>query len=235
VKLRTTVLAFPFLCGCYLFPGYTPDLEPITNVVPSLTGVSVVPVRAQNPEASGVWTQAIANNLLRVDGIDSVRFTTGAEPEVFAPARAPRPEPGTQGVFALEIRAFNPYYPPSAQVEVSFYRSPGSTPANRDAIFLERRGTAQVSPTRGSTTPWLRFQLSLRADDPKTMRLLKRYARSQGDADRGFDKLDRIVRISNRFIDFVVHETIRECFQRLETKENPDGVDDELVDGRSGS
>ena len=86
------------------------------------------------------------------------------------------------------------------------------------------------------TGPWISFQLHLRADDPDVARKLARYARSQGDHDRGFDQSDRILRISDRFIDFGAFETVRECFNRINsTEEESDGWLQQLLDGDLGS
>ena len=63
---------------------------------------------------------------------------------------------------------------------------------------------------------------------------LKRFAKSQGDQDRGMDAEDRVSRIPDRFIDFVFHETLKECFARIGTKEKEtDGFLRKLFAGSS--
>ncbi len=52
----------------------------------------------------------------------------------------------------------------------------------------------------------------------------------------GFEPIDRILRISDRFIDFVVYETVKECFYRIDSSEREsDGFLRKLINGDLGS
>ena len=175
------------LCGCSLIPGWTPDLPLIDNGVALLKSVSLVPVVAESPEASGTWTRSLQSGLLKVDGVDSVRFTT-AQPSRILDSMGDTPPivEGTQGLLEVKLIGFDPYYPPSAQLEVNFYLPRRSGAPVGDVIFLERQGTTGPDSATEHQGPWIHFQLDLRTDDPVTMRRLRRYARAQGAKDRGF-------------------------------------------------
>ena len=128
---------------------------------------------------------------------------------------------------------FDPYYPPAALVEVNFYLPPEATGTGYDPLTLDRMGTAPGSSQATDQGPWLRFQRRYSADDSGVMESIRSYAASAGDTERGFDPVDRIVRISDRFMDFVLYETLKECFSRIDTKEEEsDGFLGKLLDGR---
>ena len=218
-------------------PWHTWKLDPIRNPVPGLIAVSVLPVHADSLDNSASWIQALESNLLRVEGMQTVRVATPPSKRLLT---GPDPKlsvvEGTQGLIELKVRGFDPYYPPSAQVEVNVY-FPGQTQQKQDSVLqLERMGVATQTSGRKTLKARLSFQLDIRADDPQVAERLKHYARCQGDGDRGFSPTDRILRISDRFIDFVVYETVKECFYRIDSSEREsDGFLRKLINGDLGS
>ncbi len=202
------------------FPAAKPR-DPIPNPLPALDDITVA--RVATPEEFGdrAWTELLEAALLAVDGIDRVHrierpaTNGGGESKRDMPAL----DPSSRGLLAVRVLSFDPYYPPVAHVEVDFFMARGAYEEDRSVVELERLGSAPHRATQTERTPWIRFQKVFSVADPGVAERLRRFARSQGDEKRGTTPVDRMVLISDRFMDFVMHETVRECFARIETKE----------------
>ncbi|MEM7262291.1 MAG: hypothetical protein AAF488_09905 [Planctomycetota bacterium] len=210
------LLVLTSLC---LLPGC--GMLRINNPVEGLSEVSLLPIAAESLERSQTWTDAFRKNLLRVNGIDRVVLTDyGMQhgqptPASFTLDDLPIAQ-GSQALLEIQVLTFDPYYPPSASVEVNLYVPGGMRPADDAGLDLDRQG---AMPRRGShraAEHRLTFQKHLRADDPATAWEVEKYALLQLDDDRGMDGVDRVLRSSKRFIDFVAYETLEEVFSRVE-------------------
>ncbi len=234
---RSAVCAFlcVFLSGCASWPFRTPGQE-IHNPVPDLREVSVIPVSAANAADSELWTQRLEEALLLVDGVQRVR--------VLAPTPRPGSENGaptvrelaeeTQCLLELKVLSFDPYFPPSARIEANFYLPPSGSHSSWDPVTMDRLGTSPVSTTTGDRGPWFHFQRSYRADEAAVMKRVKRYAATLSNRERGFEAVDGVLRVSERYIGFVLHETLKECFSQIDRKEREsNGILSKLLNGGS--
>ncbi|MFQ5654434.1 MAG: hypothetical protein ACE5GW_06855 [Planctomycetota bacterium] len=201
--------------GCSLLPWHTRALPPIGNPIRGLEEIVLMPVEATEAEASDTWTQSLRGALLEVNGIDRVSLAAAIGPGEEPSRPLDALGKGAGGVLRVKVLDFDPYYPPSAHVEVSLFVPPRSHGTEREILTLERRGNAMEAVVASPRKPWIRFQRWIRSDDPRVMKDLERYARARVDRDRGFGDTDRILRISGRFIDFVAHEILKECFRRI--------------------
>lgn len=86
---------------------------------------------------------------------------------------------------------------------------------------LDRQGAAGGSPAHRKG-PWLRFETTCDAADPRLQKELSRFARAHYDDDRGMDAIDRVTRVSDRFMNFVFYRALTECFARWNKTEEPD-------------
>lgn len=217
--MRTTLLLSPLLVcalsGCSLIQQWWhPTIEPIENPGAPLRDVAILPVSASNAELGFTWTQLLRGQLLRVEGVDQVRVV---DPRSLSDANGSGPElpQGSQGLLHIKVLRFDPYYPPLAHLEVSFF-APQNATQDRSILTLDRNGTDAAHSGPVHNEPWVRFQTVYSADDPDVARSMESYAHAQGDNDRGLDSVDRIARVTDRYIDFVLYETLEECFGRIQ-------------------
>ena len=195
-----------------------PTLPPVENPLGSLTGVSLAPVSVPSEYADRKWTEQLRGALLRVDNLDNVPLV----PWSMADRKSRKlPELGadSQALLHLTVIEFDPYYPPSATVEVDFYIGHQALAPEMSIIEMERHGRPLGAKKQGPRSPWIRFQRVVNLTDPKVARRLARYAEAQGDNDRGLAGVDRVARVSDRYMDFVLHDTVQECFARISNKE----------------
>lgn len=219
----------PLLCGCSMIQKWfePPVLPEIANPVGKLEEIAIVPVAASSEEASLLWTELLRGELLRVRGLDRVRVIDPGD-EIRDPLELPQLPDSVQGLLEINVLRFDPYYPPVAHVEVNLYAPPGSSytagsKGGADAIMqLDRQGKDAERRTDGPRGPWVRFQKMFEADDPRIQRAIHEYAAVLDDNDRGISSVDRVTRISDEFAAFVVYETLKECFHRLDPQGEPD-------------
>ena len=224
--LTASLVLLP-LCGC---TAIRKPLEPVHNPVDALQEVMLIPVGAENADSSQQWTRQLQQALLKVEGIQRVQS--------LPPSAADNPtallRSANRCLLEVNVLDFDAYYPPYAVVEVNFYVPPQAHSAAWDPLQMERMGRAKGSVQQSDRGPWLRFQKRYGADDMKVMQALTRYAMSSGDDSRGLDPVDRVIQISDRFVDFVFYETLKECFSRLDRKEEEsNGFLGELLNGGS--
>ncbi|MFN0060596.1 MAG: hypothetical protein ACKVX7_19240 [Planctomycetota bacterium] len=208
--------------GCALTTRTLP-LAPIVNPLSHVKEIRLTPIISTDHATSLTWTDCVRDHLLRVKGIERVVIgqsgastaTNGVVPATLKAADA------AEARLEIRVLSFNPFYPPSASVEVEFDTAPGPRGAPRDGMFLERRGTAHEPAAEPAAPSSGRFQLVLRAEDSETAALIQRYAWSQGDHDRGYAQTDRILRVSDRYIDFVAYQCVQETFARLNERNAP--------------
>lgn len=221
VTLATFALAALTLPGCSLIRSWFPPrpLPPIASHVAGLAEIAIVPVAAASADDSLRWTEHLERQLLCIDGIERVRLVT---PEQVRARTGNPPELGSaQGLLSVAVLRYDPFYPPSAHLEIALY-APDRQPApDRTLLALERNGHANGEEST-QRSPWVRFQTVIRADDAAVNRRLLAHARAQADEDRGLDGFDRLTRISDRFIDFALHEALARTFGRIE-EGRPDG------------
>ena len=192
----------------------------IDSPMEELHEVSLLPVIAESINKSQSWTDSFRKNLLRVEGIDRVVLTeypvTDGQPMPASYSQDELPIAETsQALVEIKLLTFDPYYPPSASLEVNLYVPSGIQKKDDPGMSLDRQGQMPLRGFGRIAKHKMTFQLVYRADDPKTNFELKKYAWAQSDDDRGMTSVDRIVRSSDRFIDFVAFETIEESCARL--------------------
>lgn len=199
-----TILAMLCFAGCAAVPM---PLAPIANPIPTLDEVSIVPVAARDLDESENWTRHLQSALLRVDGVDRIALRPPLDSDG-APSLA-----GHQAVLAIDVIEFDAYIP-SASLEVALYVP--NTSGAWDPLTMDRQGAAPVNDRfRTGTGPWIRFQKRYSVEDAEVMNALRRYALSLGDTDRGFTPEESVLKISDRFIDFVLYEALKDCFERI--------------------
>ena len=226
LRLAASLLALTALavsapgCGALKFWDFhaAPNLPRIDNPFPALQQIAVTPVAAPSEVYSGEdWTQVLERAVLIVDGITQVRRVAALAPD---DDELPELPAGSQGLLEIHVRAFDPFYPPRAHVEVNFYVPQSLRGGNGDGLIeLERRGSPLGKRGGEPRKPWLRFERVYDASDARVARRLRRYARSQSDWDRGMKPEERVTRVAERYLEFVFYETLRECFMGLEAKE----------------
>ncbi len=157
------------------------------------------------------WERSIQQQLLDVHGIDRIEIPVDGNDPLLSPA------PG-RAFLGLTVLHFDPYYPPEAIVEITLDVPAAPRSASSDILDLDRMGREQLVSAGGSATQQ-RFQMRIDADDSRIGRDLLVFARAQLDGDRGFDPIDRVLRDSTRFVDFVSYLVLKESFRRLTEKE----------------
>lgn len=216
-------LACTILGGCSLVRSwFTPTTLPeIHNPITELDEIAIVPVAASDAGASATWTEHLRGELLRVQGVDRVRLVN-ADSSMTNPRSLPTLPDSARGLLQIDVLRFDPYYPPVAHLEINFYAPPSfAGSSGRDVLTLDRQGNDSIAVGSRRREPWLRFETVFRADDPTVVRAIEKYASAQHDEDRGLSAVDRITRISDRFKAFVIYETLKECFARLDSAEHP--------------
>ncbi len=193
----------------------------IANPLEQLEEVSLLPIIAESLDRSQSWTDSFRKNLLRVDGIDRVVLTdypvTDGQPMPASYTLDELPIAATsQALVEIKVLTFDPYYPPSASIEVHVYVPSGVRRPGDSGLDLDRQGHMPVGGFGQIAKHQLSFQAVYRTDDPQTAFEVQKYAWTLSDDDRGMTDVDRILRSSDRFIDFVAFEAIEQCFARLE-------------------
>lgn len=194
--------------GCYLFPPR------VANPVPGLKEISLIPVAAETIDRSTTWTSRLRNNLLRVDGVDRVELVAPAMAKERGRSNLLPIAETSQALIEVELLDFNPYYPPSATVKVDLYVPSGGRTSSHEGIEMDRWGSLSKSKVRVARHR-VSFTVVVRTEDPESDLRLRLYAATLTDDDRGYDAVDRILRTSDRFIDFVAYESVRQSFNRL--------------------
>ncbi len=218
----TTVAICLALSGCgrlkYWDFHHSSLLPPIENPLPALHDISIAPVEAPADFAESEWSSHLEQALLEVEGVTMVRRVAalGTDRRVDG---IPRLENGSQALLHLAVLSFDPYYPPTAHIEVDFYVPRHLVEEDRSVLEMDRHGSPPHRSDAAKREPWIRFQRVFDAQDPEVARALSKFARCQGDWDRGLGEEDRVLRVSDRFIDFVCYETLKSCFARITTKE----------------
>lgn len=211
--LRATSLLLAV--GCSALTGCAWFAPRVDNPVPGLEEVSLIPVAAHTFEDSIAWTTRLRDNLLRVHGVDRVQVVDpGLTDDTPRPPHQLPIAETSQALLEVRLLDFDPYYPPSATVEVDLY-VPSAGRASPDAgLHMDRWGSIQRASSKVARHK-VSFTIVVRTDDPQTDLRLRLYAATLTDDDRGYDSVDRILRTSDRFIDFVAFESIRQSFERL--------------------
>jgi len=195
--------------GCSLLPYEAKPRPRLENPRVDLDEFVLVPVEAV-PEAGEpeAWRRSIQGQLLDVVGIDRIRVPADPEDPSLSPARG-------RAFLALSVLHFDPYYPPEAIIEVALDVPAAPSDDDGDILELDRRGRERAAANPAAASP-LRFQLRVDADDSRIAEDLVTFAHAQLDGDRGSEPLERVLRDSARFIDFVSYLLVKESFRRLE-------------------
>ncbi|MEM7166965.1 MAG: hypothetical protein AAF581_15990 [Planctomycetota bacterium] len=215
----------PLLSGCKLYYAVHEHFtrprafEAIAAPHDAFDEVAIVPVPAYDADTSIRWTNFLNRQLLHVDGLDRVRILDGVLPT--ASKQLTRALEGSDGLLQVTVLDFDPYYPPSAHVEVALFVPGGPMRKDDSIVELDRQGAATGAGAR-KQGPWLRFETTCDAADPTLQSELTHFARAHYDDDRGMDELDRVTRVSDRFMNFVFHRALAECFERWNRAEGPD-------------
>lgn len=207
-------------CGRLKYWDYhnAPLLPAVDNPLPTLHAISITPVIAPEAAADCDWSARLEEALLKVEGVTTVRRVEAAS-SAGAQEGLPRLENGSQALLQFKVLAFDPYYPPSARVEVDFFVPRYLKEEDGSVLDMDRHGSPPRAARESRREPWIRFQRVFDAQDPGVARSLSDFARRQGDWDRGLGDEDRVLRVSDRFVDFVCYETLKSCFARITTKE----------------
>ncbi|MGE3165025.1 MAG: hypothetical protein AB7O52_08970 [Planctomycetota bacterium] len=230
-RYRSVVIAFCALSlalsasGCAFVNSFfaPPRLPTIANPIAELDEIAIVPVAAEDAASSSAWTEHLRGELLRVQGVERVRVVAPDQVRMQA-GQLPELPDSARGLLRIDVLRFDPYYPPRAHLEIDFYAPPSfAGTSGRDVLALDRQGGDPVAAGSRRREPRLRFQSVLRADDPAVVRAIEQYAAAQRDDDRGLNAVDRVTRVSDRFMAFVVYETLKECFSRLDDGEGLEG------------
>lgn len=230
--LATLVITTCSGCGVLgLFDDSPEPREPIENPLTALSQINITPVVTPPAFSGRDWTGRLRDALLEVQNIREV-IVTPMRPAKVAAAPAPAngnaskttalPElrGGAQGLLKTEVLTFDPYYPPRLVIGASFYLPRRVLEIGDDPILhMERHGSPPRTLGNKNHEPWLNFQRTFDLNDEATARLLRRYCQSLGDGDRGTPPYERIARDSDRFVEFAFHEMLKECFSKIETKE----------------
>jgi len=204
------LLLLPSLVGCTLLPYEAVPRPRVENPRPDLAEIVLVGFDGRPANEDPLrWQRSIQEQLLDIDGIDRIEAPLSEESPLLDPA------PG-RAFLALTVLHFDPYYPPEAIVEIS-YDIPAAPERTTNAILdLDRLGREQVV-TAPAAARRQSFQLRVDADDSRLGHDLVRFAHAQLDGDRGSAPVDRVLRDSDRFVDFVSWLAVRETFARLST------------------
>ena len=198
--------------GCSLLPFEAIPHARIVNPRDDLQEVVLVGFDGRpSAEDPARWEHSIRQQLLDIRGIDRIEVPLQADDPLLTPA------PG-RAFLGLTVLHFDPYYPPEALIEITLDVPAAPRTASSEILDLDRMGREQVVSTGGSARQQ-RFQMRIDADDSRIGRDLLVFARAQLDGDRGFDPVDRVLRDSTRFVDFVSYLVIKESFRRLSLKE----------------
>ena len=194
--------------GCSLLPYEAVPHPRISNPRTDLDEVILVNFDGRPANEDPMrWQRSVQQQLLDIEGIDRIEVPLTADSPLLDPA------PG-RAFIGLTVLHFDPFYPPEAIVEVTF-DVPAAPERTADAILqLDRIGREHTVSTGGSASGH-RFQMRIDADDSRIGRDLVVFANSQLDGDRGSAPVDRVLRDSSRFVDFVSYLVLKETFTRL--------------------
>lgn len=207
--LTVGLAALSLTSGCAFLPFDARPRPRISNPRPDLdelvlvgfTGVAAAGDKVQ-------WERSVQGQLLDIDGIDRIQVALAADDPLRIPA------PG-RAFLGLTVLHFDPYYPPEAIIEIALDVPAAPRRASKSVLELDREGRERLASASAPAAP-LRFQLRVDADDARIAKDLVAFAHAQLDGDRGLDPIDRVLRDSGRFIDFVSYLALKESFRRLE-------------------
>ncbi len=219
------------LNGCSLIGNYWHgfEVQSIEHNMSNLKSIALVPVdivegSMQSNQHQEQWTSKLQKALLHVDGLQMVQLVSGTDKSMMSSSQNTMNQSsgmqipnGSQGILRFKVLDFDPYYPPTAHVQVELYLPGGVQKKKENKLLqLDRQGMG-VSSSQHDASPsqWIRFQKVYKADDPKVAYAIQSYSLSQGDKDRGLSTTDRIVKVSDRYIEFVLYQSLRDAFAQF--------------------